>query len=113
MIRGEIWWVDLGIPFNSKPGFLRPILIIQDNPFNESNISTVIVVSITSNLDLAEAPGNVILSKRDSNLPKDSVANVLQIVTLDRERFLSKAGKLKPSKMSEVEDGLKVVLGLD
>ncbi|MCR1795833.1 MULTISPECIES: type II toxin-antitoxin system PemK/MazF family toxin [unclassified Leptospira] len=113
MIRGEIWWVDLGIPFGSEPGFRRPVLIVQDDSFNESNINTVIVISITSNLNIAEAPGNVTLSKKDSNLSKDSVVNVSQTVTLDRERFLNKAGKLKPNKMSEVEEGLKLVLGLD
>ncbi|TGM10691.1 type II toxin-antitoxin system PemK/MazF family toxin [Leptospira selangorensis] len=112
MIRGEIWWVDLGIPFGSEPGFKRPVLIVQDDSFNASNINTVIVVSITSNLNLAEAPGNVILSKKDSNLSKDSVVNVSQIVTLDRERFINKAGKLKSSKMTEIEEGLKLVIGL-
>ncbi|PJZ65261.1 mRNA interferase MazF2 [Leptospira wolffii] len=113
MIRGEIWWVDLGVPFGSEPGFRRPVLIVQDDSFNVSNINTIIVASITSNLDLAEAPGNVILLKKDSNLSKDSVVNVSQTVTLDKERFLKKAGKLKTSKMSEVGEGLKLILGLD
>ncbi|TGK59180.1 type II toxin-antitoxin system PemK/MazF family toxin [Leptospira wolffii] len=113
MIRGEIWWVDLGIPFGSESGFKRPVLIVQDDSFNESNINTVIVVSITSNLNLAEAPGNVLLSKKDSNLSKESVVNVSQIVTLDRERFLDKVGKLKSSKMADVEEGLKLVIGLN
>ena len=113
MIRGEIWWVDLGIPFGSEPGFKRPVLIVQDDSFNESNINTVIVVSITSNLNLAEAPGNVLLSKKDSNLSKESVVNVSQIVTLDRERFLNKVGTLKSSKMVDVEKGLKLVIGLN
>ena len=113
MIRGEIWWVDLGIPFGSEPGFKRPVLIVQDDSFNESNINTVIVISITSNLNLAEAPGNVLLSKKDSNLSKESVVNVSQIVTLDKERFLNKVGKLKSSKMADVEEGLKLVIGLN
>ncbi|EIE03471.1 MULTISPECIES: type II toxin-antitoxin system PemK/MazF family toxin [Leptospira] len=113
MIRGEIWWVDLGIPFGSEPGFKRPVLIVQDDSFNESNINTVIVVSITSNLNLAEAPGNVILSKKDSNLSKDSVVNVSQLVTLDKERFLDKVGKLKAGKMADVEEGLRLIIGLN
>ncbi|MGJ4747850.1 type II toxin-antitoxin system PemK/MazF family toxin [Leptospira sp. SA-E8] len=113
MIRGEIWWVDLGIPFGSEPGFKRPVLIVQDDSFNESNINTVIVVSITSNLNLAEAPGNVLLSKKDSNLSKESVVNVSQVVTLDRERFLDKVSKLKSSKMADIEEGLKLVIGLN
>ncbi len=113
MIRGEIWWVDLGIPFGSEPGFKRPVLIIQDDSFNESNINTAIVISITSNLNLAEAPRNVTLYKKDSNLSKDSVVNVSQIVTLDKERFLSRVGKIKSGKLSEIEKGLKLVIGLD
>ncbi|TGJ98689.1 type II toxin-antitoxin system PemK/MazF family toxin [Leptospira langatensis] len=113
MIRGEIWWVDLGIPFGSEPGFKRPVLIIQDDSFNKSNINTVIVVSITSNLNLADAPGNVLLSKKDSNLSKEAVVNVSQIVTLDRERFLDKVGILKSSRMADVEEGLKLVIGLN
>lgn len=113
MIRGEIWWVDLGIPFGSEPGFKRPVLIIQDDSFNQSNISTVVSIAITSNLNLSEAPGNVLIGKKKSSLSKDSVVNVSQIVTLDKERFIERVGKLKSSKINEVEVGLKLVTGLD
>lgn len=113
MIRGEIWWVDLGIPFGSEPGFKRPVLIIQDDSFNQSNINTIVSIAITSNLNLSEAPGNVLISKKDSNLSKDSVVNVSQIVTLDKKRFLNKVGKLKSNKLNEVEAGLKLVTDLD
>ncbi|WP_061233442.1 type II toxin-antitoxin system PemK/MazF family toxin [Leptospira noguchii] len=113
MIRGEIWWVDLGIPFRSEPGFKRPVLIIQDDSFNQSSISTVVSIAITSNLNLSEAPGNVLISKKESSLSKDSVVNVSQIVTLDKERFIKRAGKLKSSKINEVETGLKLVTGLN
>ncbi|EJO69591.1 MULTISPECIES: type II toxin-antitoxin system PemK/MazF family toxin [Leptospira] len=113
MIRGEIWWVDLGIPFGSEPGFKRPVLIIQDDSFNQSNISTVVSIAITSNLNLSEAPGNVLIGKKESSLSKDSVVNVSQIVTLDKERFIERVGKLKSSKINEVEVGLKLVTGLD
>lgn len=113
MIRGEIWWVDLGVPFGSEPGFTRPVLVMQDDTFNQSKINTVIVIAITSNLQLAEAPGNVLLHKKDSGLTKDSVINVSQVVTLDKERFLSKTGKLKSGKMKEVESGLELVLGFE
>lgn len=113
MIRGEIWWVDLGIPFGSEPGFKLPVLIIQDDSFNQSNIGTVISIPITSNLSLSEAPGNVLISKKDSSLSKDSVVNVSQIVTLDRMRFVERAGKLKSSKLNEVEAGVKLVTGLN
>ncbi|MBK9503129.1 MAG: type II toxin-antitoxin system PemK/MazF family toxin [Leptospiraceae bacterium] len=112
MTRGEIWWVDLGIPFGSEPGFKRPVLIIQDDAFNESNISTIIVAAISSNLILAEVPGNVLLNKKESNLSKDSVVNVSQIVTLDRERFTERVGKLNPKLMANVERGIKLVVGI-
>lgn len=113
MMRGEIWWVDLGVPFGSEPGFERPVVIIQDNSFNKSNISTVIVAALTTNLRLAEAPGNVLLKKSESHLTKDSVVNVSQIVTLDRERFLKKAGKLKPLQLRNIDNGIKLVLGIE
>lgn len=112
MTRGEIWWVDLGIPFRSEPGFKRLVLIIQDDAFNESNISTISVAAISSNLILAEAPGNVLLNKKESNLSKDSVVNVSQIVTLDRERFTDCVGKLNPKLMANVERGIKLVVGI-
>ncbi|WP_061206026.1 type II toxin-antitoxin system PemK/MazF family toxin [Leptospira santarosai] len=113
MTRGEIWWVDLGIPFGSESGFKRPVLIIQDDSFNRSNINTIVSIAVTSNLNLSEAPGNVLITKKDSNLSKDSVVNVSQIVTLDKERFLNKAGKLKTNKLNEVGEGLRLVTGLE
>lgn len=113
MTRGEIWWVDLGIPFGSEPGYKRPVLIIQDNAFNESNINTIIAVPLTTNLNLATAPGNILLSKKDTNLSKDSVVNVSQIVTLDRERFINKTSELKTKNIKKVEEGIKLVLSLE
>lgn len=112
MTRGEIWWVDLGIPFGSEPGFRRPVLIIQDDAFNESNINTIIVAAISSNLILAEAPGNIFLAKKESNLSKDSIINTSQIVTLDRERFSERVGKLNLRLMANVEKGIKLVVGI-
>ncbi|TGM05470.1 type II toxin-antitoxin system PemK/MazF family toxin [Leptospira jelokensis] len=113
MTRGEIWWVDLGIPFGSEPGFKRPVLIVQNDAFNESNINTIVVVPLTTNLNLAKAPGNVPLSRKESNLSKDSIVNVSQIVTLGRDRFISKASHLKTKNMRKIEDGIKLVLSLD
>ncbi len=113
MTRGEIWWVDLGIPFGSEPGFKRPVLIIQADSFNDSNIHTVIVVPLTTNLNLSEAPGNVVLSKEETSLSKDSVANVSQIVTLDRERFGKKVSNLKAKKLEKLEEGIRLVLSLN
>jgi mRNA interferase MazF len=112
MTRGEIWWADLGGPSGSEPGLLRPVLIIQDNSFNESHIPTIIIACLTTNLTLAEAPGNVFMPKSISKLPKDSIVNVSQIASLDRGRFEKKNSKLDRDAMFEVDKGLKLVLGL-
>ncbi|MCK5154160.1 MAG: type II toxin-antitoxin system PemK/MazF family toxin [Spirochaetales bacterium] len=113
MIRGEIWWVDLGMPFGSEPGFKRPVIIIQDDTFNNSNIKTTIVLSITSNLILENAPGNVYLDKEESGLPKNSVVNVSQIVTIDKQRLIEKTKKISDYFLNEIEKGIKLVLGID
>lgn len=113
MTRGEIWWVDLGVPFGSEPGYRRPVLIIQNNAFNESNIQTIIVVPLTMNLITSNAPGNVLLSKKYTNLSKDSVVNISQIVTLDRIRFLKKVSSLKQKDIQKIEDGIRLVLSLN
>lgn len=112
MIRGEIWWADLGLPLGSEPGFKRPVLIIQENSFNRSRIQTVIVASITSNSALGEAPGNVYLNKEESGLPKDGVINISQISTIDKRRLLEKAGVLTRLTISEVNIGLEMILNL-
>ena len=112
MKRGEIWWAALPEPAGSGPGFRRPVLVIQSDAFNNSRISTVVVAVITSNLALAEAPGNVRLAKSDSGLPKASVVNVSQIITLDRS-LLSARVKALPGKVAQqVNAGLQLVLGL-
>lgn len=112
MIRGEVWWADLGLPLGSEPGFKRPVLIIQDNSFNRSRIQTVIVASITSNSALGEAPGNVYLNKEESGLPKDGVINISQISTIDKRRLLEKVGVLTRLTISEVNIGLEMILNL-
>ena len=112
MIRGEIWWVDLGIPHGSEPGFRRPVLIVQNDGFTKSSLSTVIVVPITSNVALAEAPGNVFLSIKQSGLPRDSVINISQLTVLDKSRFEEKVKKLKPELLRSVETGLRIVLDI-
>ena len=110
--RGEIWWVDLAEPRGSEPAFRRPVVVIQSDAFNRSRIGTVAVAAITSNLELAGAPGNVRLSRRESKLPRESVVNVSQLLTLDR-RFLSeRVGRLPASAFAQVEAGLRVVLSL-
>ena len=112
MLRGEIWWADLPEPRGSEPGYRRPVLIIQADPFNRSRIQTVIVAVITSNLNLADAPGNVFLPSSDSGLPKDSVVNVSQLLTLDKSFLTASVGKISNRSQSEVDLGLKLVLGM-
>lgn len=112
MIRGELWWVDLGIPLGSEPGYRRPVLIIQADSFNKSSINTVVAIPLTTNLLLSEAPGNVLLKKKDTKLSRDSVAIVSQPVTLDKTRFIEKAGRIQPDKLAAIEDGIKLVLSL-
>jgi mRNA interferase MazF len=111
--RGEIWWAELEEPRGSAPGYRRPVLIIQSNPFNRSPIGTVIIAAITTNLALASAPGNIRLSRRQSKLSRESVVNVSQLLTLDR-RFLSdRVAKLPDTVIREVDAGLRLVLALD
>ena len=112
MVRGEIWWAALPNPRASEPGYKRPVLILQSDAFNRSNINTVICVIITSNIALARAPGNVMLSKKDSNLPKKSVINVSQIVTLDKSYLTECVGSISKNIMNKVENGIKLVLGI-
>jgi mRNA interferase MazF len=102
----------LGEPRASEPGYRRPVLIIQADSFNRSRIQTILVAVITSNLRLAEAPGNVLLPARQSGLARDSIVNISQIITLDRSFLTEYAGKLSPKLLGEVEDGLKLILGL-
>lgn len=110
--RGDVWWATLRPPAGSEPGYRRPVLILQANSFNQSKILTVIGAVITSNLRLAEAPGNVQLSKRQSGLPRESVVNVSQVVTLDRAFLSDRIGRIPPSKQQEVDNGLRLVLAL-
>ena len=112
MIRGEIWWADLGIPFGSEPGFKRPVVIIQDDAFNKSNIQTVIVASITSNLNLSEAPGNIYIETEESGLPKNGVINISQISTLDKRRLTEKVSSLSQSTITELDYGIKLILNI-
>jgi mRNA interferase MazF len=112
ILRGEIWWADLDEPRGSVPGYRRPVIVAQSDEFNASTIKSVIVVSLTSNLRLAEAPGNVYLEKRMTGLPRDSVANVSQILTVDRSQMIQRIGKIPASLMAEVELGIKLALAL-
>lgn len=112
MKRGEIWWTMLGSPAGSEPGYRRPVLILQTNEFNDSRLRTVVVAALTSNLRLADAPGNVRCRPRDTGLDKPSVVNVSQIATTDKRRLQEKAGRLSGRLLARVEDGVRLVLGL-
>lgn len=110
--RGEIWWADLPAPRRSEPGYRRPVLVVQAESFNLSRIQTTIVAAITTNLDLAKAPGNVLLPARSAGLARDSVVNVSQLLTLDRDFLSEHAGTLPPRLQRSVDDGLRTVLQL-
>jgi len=110
--RGEIWWADLPAPRRSEPGYRRPVLVVQADSFNCSRIQTVIVAVITSHLELADAPGNVLLPARSTGLSRDSVANVSQLLTLNRGFLTEHAGTLPPRLQSLVDAGLRAVLQL-
>ena len=112
MYRGEIWWASLPDPLGSEPGYRRPVLIVQDDVFTQSRISTVIVVIITSNTQLAEAPGNVLLVSQATGLPKDSVANVSQVFTVDKKFVVERIGMLPEHLQEAVDEGLRTVLYL-
>jgi mRNA interferase MazF len=110
MERGEIWWTELEEPEGSGPGFRRPVLIIQTDGFNRSLIETTIVAALTSNLRLADAPGNVLLPAKASGLPKDSVINVSQILTLEKSNLSVRVSRIPARYMRAVTEGLKLVL---
>lgn len=112
MNRGEIWWASLPDASGSSPGYRRPVLIVQSDTFNLSNIATVIVLAITTNLRLANAPGNVFLSARQSGLPRDSVINVSQIITVDKRCLDNRVVILSAQTMHHVEEGMRLALSL-
>lgn len=109
--RGEVWWANLPAPTGSGPGFRRPVVVVQGDALNRSRLATVVCVPLTSNLRWAGAPGNVLLAGSSTGLPKDSVANVSQVVTLDKSLLTERVGRLSASKLELVLSGLDVVLG--
>ena len=112
MKRGEIWWASLREPRASEPGYRRPVVVVQADPFNRSSIQTVIAAVITSNMRLADAPGNLVLTEKQSGLPRPSVVNVSQIVTLDRTHLTEHVATLTDDRLRAVEAGLRLVLSL-
>jgi mRNA interferase MazF len=112
LARGEIWWADLPDPQGSEPGCRRPLLIVQNDAFNRSRLRTTIAVVLSTNLRLLDAPGNVLLPAKASSLPRDSVANVSQILTVDREALTERVGRVPASLIEQVTDGLRLALDL-
>ena len=112
MQRGDICWADLGDPIGSEPGFRRPVLVIQDDEFNSSRLATVIILSITSNLELLKMPGCVLLKADETGLEKDSVVNATQIKSVNKDRIDEFVGRLDNSTMFIVDNAIRRVLGL-
>jgi len=110
--RGEIWWASMGEPRGSEPGYRRPVVVVSTNEFNRSLIQTVIVAVVTSNLRLVDAPGNFKLSKKQSNLSKDSAVNVSQLITLDKTFLTEKIGQLNSKNINFLNEGIKLILGV-
>ncbi len=110
--RGEVWWADLAEPRGSEPGFRHPILILQADAFNRSRLRTVVGVVVSSNTRLLDAPGNVLLPAKAVGLPRDSVVNVTQFVTVDRDYLEERAGEVPSKTLARVEAGLRLVLDL-
>ncbi len=112
MQRGEVWWASLPDPTGAMPGFRRPVVIIQANDFNRSSIRTVLVAIVTSNLRVANAPGNVELPSKGTGLNKTSVVNVSQLLAVDKHFLTEKIGRLTSEQMAEVDSGLRLILAL-
>ena len=109
--QGDVWWAELPARAGSGPGFRRPVVVVQGNSFNRSRIATVVCVPLTSNLTWADAPGNTLLPTRATGLPKDSVANASQIVSIDRAFLAERVRRLGPKQLTQILNGIDVVLG--
>jgi mRNA interferase MazF len=112
LARGDVWWADLPDPQGSEPGYRRPLLLVQNDAFNRSRLRTVTAVVLTGTMRLVDAPGNVLVPARESGLPRDAVANVSQIVTVDRSVLTERVGRLPGNLVEQVADGLRLALAL-
>lgn len=108
--QGDVYWIELDEPEASEPGYRHPHVIVQNNLFNRSNIKTVLVCPLTTNLKRANAPGNVRIDRKESNLPKESVVNVSQVFTVDKSQLDDFIGTLSPRRITEILNGIKLVL---
>ena len=109
--QSEVWWADLAEPMGSAPGYRRPVVVVQSDALNQSQIATVVCVTLTSNLRWSVAPGNVLLTAKHTGLDRDSVANVSQLVTLDKRQLTERVGKIPKRQMEAVFSGIDLVLG--
>ena len=112
MRRGELWWASLEEPVGSGPGFRRPMLVVQSDDFNDSAIRTTVCAVVTSNLRLADAPGNVRLGRRAAGLSRDSVVNVSQLITVENSILSSRIGRVPPEALRDVDAGIRLLLSL-
>ena len=110
--RGDVWWASLPEPVGSEPGYRRPLVVVQADSFNQSRIQTILGVALTTNLRLADAPGNLLLTSRETGLPRDCVANISQIIAADRRTLTERVSALPPILMEKIEAGLRLVLNL-
>ena len=112
MIRGELWWADYGIPFGSEPGYKRPVIIIQNDYFNNSKINTTIVIPLSSNVLLADVPGNIFIGKKESKLKSDSVILLSQVGVIDKQRLIEKITKINRDIMFRIENSILFMFGI-
>ena len=112
MTRGELWWADFGMPFGSESGYRRPVLILQNDFYNNSKINTIVVVPLTTNILYADAPGNIVINKKDSKLSKDSVLVVSQIRAIDKKRLIEKISKINRTMILELDNNILFLLGI-
>jgi len=110
IVQGDVFWVDLGEPSGSQPGYRHPHVVVQNNIFNGSRLNTVVVCALTSNLKRAEAPGNVLLEKGEANLSKRSVVNITQIFTVDKADLVEKIGSLSRERVRQILDGILLLM---
>ncbi len=108
--QGDVFWIDLGEPEGSEPGYRHPHVVVQNNVFNRSRINTVVVCALTSNLKRAAVPGNVLLAKGEANLRKDSVVNISQIVTVDKTDLVERIGTLSPARLKQIIEGIRLLI---
>ena len=108
--QGDVFWFDFGVPNGSEPGYSRPVIVIQNDMFNRSKIDTVVIIATTTNYELAQDPGNVLVKKGEGGLPKDSVANISQLYTVDKSSLTEKIGTLSSAKIQQIIEGVKVLI---